>query len=130
MLTSEIVEMITTASARALATSGPEGINVVPVSVVRVVDDTIYLYNFFMHKTIANLEVNPEASLVCWSGLAGIQIKATVRYLTGGEEFTLATAEMKDRFPDRILSGVLVLSPQVVYDISADVSRAGVKIAP
>lgn len=130
MLTPEVTETIISAAAKALATGGPEGINVVPVSVVTVVDDTIYLYNFFMHKTIANILVNPEVSLVCWSGLSGIQVKATARYLTRGDEFVQAKAEMKERFPERTLSGVLVLSPRVVYDVSADLSRAGLKIAP
>lgn len=129
MLTQTVVEMVTSATARALASSGPQGINVVPVSVVKVLEERIYLYNFFMHKTVENIMAEPNVSLACWVGLSGVQIKAVAEYVTTGIVFETACVEMKERFPERILSGVIVLLPREVYDISAEANKAGKKIA-
>lgn len=128
MLTNSIIEMVVSAGAKALATTGPCGVNVVPVSVVKVMENRIYLYNFFMHKTVENLQSNSEVALACWSGLTGIQIKATAEYVTDGEVFLFSQSEMKERFPERMLAGVIILSPREVYDISADANKAGQKI--
>ena len=129
MLTQPMVAMIETALARALATSGPHGVNVVPVSVLKVESDKVYLYNFFMGKTVENIAVQPLVALTCWQGLEGIQIKAIAEYVSGGPMFESAVEEMKMRFPDRTLKGVIVVIPTAVYDISADAARAGVELA-
>jgi predicted pyridoxine 5'-phosphate oxidase superfamily flavin-nucleotide-binding protein len=120
-----IIDQIINADARALATTGPHEVNVVPVSVVKVIDGVIYLYNFFMKKTAENILTEPYVALTCWKGLEGIQVKATAAYATEGEVFTAAASEMKERFPDRTLSGVIILTPRRIYDISADRVRAG-----
>ncbi len=119
MLNQAIADSITGAEARALATTGPHGVNCVPVSVVEVTDEAIYLYDFFMGKTVENVRATPEVALTCWTGLAGVQVKATAEYVTKGELYTQAKTKMLERFPERTLSGVLVLSPTNVYDISA-----------
>ncbi len=124
-----IIDQIITAEARALATHGPHGVNVVPVSVVEVVDGVIHLYNFFMGKTIENLLADPQVALTCWRGLEGIQIKATATYITTGDVFLAATVAMKERFPARTLCGVIILTPTAVFDVSADKNRAGKEIS-
>ncbi|OIP78263.1 MAG: hypothetical protein AUK16_00530 [Parcubacteria group bacterium CG2_30_44_11] len=120
-----IIDQIIKAEARALASVGPHGVNVVPVSVVSVQNNQIHLYNFFMGKTVENFLAEPLVALACWKGLEGIQIKATAAYIEDGELFDAAKTEMLVRFPDRTLSGVIVLTPTHVYDISADKARAG-----
>ncbi len=120
-----IIDQIINADARALATTGPYEVNVVPVSVVSVEEGIIYLYNFFMKKTVENILTEPLVALTCWKGLAGIQIKANAVYMTEGDRFEAATEEMHTRFPDRTLSGIIALTPIRVYDISADSTRAG-----
>ncbi len=120
-----IIDQIINADARALATTGPHEVNVVPVSVVSVEEGMIYLYNFFMKKTVENILTEPLVALTCWKGLAGIQIKANAVYMTEGDRFEAATKEMHTRFPDRTLSGIIALTPIRVYDISADSARAG-----
>lgn len=122
MITVDIKRAILTADAKALATSGPQGVNVVPVSVVAVVDDTIHLYDFFMGKTIENIHFANQAALAVWSGLTGVQIKSAVAYVTTGDMFEQASLEMKERFPDRTLRGILVLTPLAIYDISVGVA--------
>ena len=124
----EIEQAITGASAMALATTGVHGVNVVPVSVVKVVGDTIHLFNFFMHKTVDNLVSAPEVAFSCWQGLSGVQIKATATYVTEGALFEEAVSEMLERFPTRTLGGVIVLEPSAIFDCSADAEKAGVQL--
>lgn len=129
MLTPEIGKIIDEAEAKALATTGACGINVVPVSVLTVKNSDIILYNFFMGKTIENIETDSEVALTVWAGLAGLQIKAKAEYITEGDLFANAKKDMEKQFPDRTLSGVIVLTPHRIYDISADAARAGKKIS-
>lgn len=115
----DIKKAIKEAEARALATAGPHGVNVVPVSVVDVTDDQVCLYNFFMGKTIENLKADPEVALCCWKGLIGIQIKARATYITSGSAYEAAVMTMKARFPERTLAGMITLMPTHIFDVSA-----------
>ena len=129
MLNTQITTTLLEAEAKALATTGPHGVNVVPVSVINIVEDSIYLYDFFMGKTVKNLCASPAVALTAWSGLEGIQVKATATYHNSGIKFEAAVTAMKTQFPDRILRGLIILMPTVVYDISAGLDRAGVVLA-
>jgi len=125
MLSAKIIVAINNAEAKALATYGLRGINVVPVSVVSVDAKFINLYDFFMGKTIENILFDKRVSLSCWSGLTGVQIKGTVTYTTTGVEFEQAKVQMLEQFPTRVLKGIVTIIPSEVYDISADVTKAG-----
>lgn len=126
---SDITEIIKKADAKALATYGLHGVNVVPVSVVTVLDESIHLYDFFMGKTVENLRHSPQIAFTAWSGLVGVQVKATATYHDSGVEFEEAVLSMKDKFPDRVLRGLIKLTPTVVYDVSAGLDTAGVVLA-
>jgi len=102
----------------ALATNGPHGLNVVPVSVVEVKDDEIHLYDFFMRKTAENIQSESVVALTCWSGFSGFQIKAEARYDTTVEVYEQAVLAMKERFPERTLRAVIRLRPNAIYDIA------------
>lgn len=121
-ITSEFKAAITGAEARALATFGPMGVNVVPISVVDFIDEKICLYNFFMKKTVQNIMTEPQVAFTVWSGLSGIQIKAIAEYKTNGEYYEAEVIKMKTRFPDRTLAGIIMLEPISVYDVSAGVT--------
>lgn len=118
----QIRRIITGSDAHALATTGPHGVNVVPLSVVEVVGDEIHLYDFFMHKTAENIQVEPQVAFTSWQGFRGVQIKATAAYETSGEVYEAAVVEMKERFPDRTLHAVIRLTPTAVYDIAPGAS--------
>ncbi|MCA9356661.1 pyridoxamine 5'-phosphate oxidase family protein [Candidatus Nomurabacteria bacterium] len=124
MLTKDIIDALQNAEARALATTGPHGINVVPFSVIDVSETEIHLFNFFMSKTVENLKENKTVALIAWSGLAGIQIKGEADYVESGEMFDSYTKEMKERFPERTLHGIITIKPSYLYDVSAG-SEAG-----
>lgn len=118
-LSPSITTCIETASAKALATTGPHGVNVVPVSVITINQNgTIWLYDFFMGKTAANLQTEPTVALTCWSDMTGVQVKATATYSTSGEEFTTAEMAMREQFPERTLKGLIILTPTTIFDVS------------
>jgi len=103
---------------KALATNGPHGINVIPVSSIKIVDGNIWLINYFFEKTHGNVQEDSTVALVYWKGFDGHQIKAESTYYTEGEEFDTATQWIAKEHPSRTVKGVLVLKPTEVHDIS------------
>lgn len=119
MLTEDIITALVDAEGKAFATTGPHGVNVVPVSGLKVSDGTVVIFDFFMGKTVENLKAEPEVALTAWIGLKGIQLKATAEYLTQGPLYEDAEKRMKVDFPDRTLHGLILLHPHTIYDVSA-----------
>lgn len=111
-------EFLLIADSKALATYGKEGINVVPVSTIRIVDDEIWLVDYFMEKTVKNILENEKVSLVAWKGLFGYQIKCLADYEVAGEKFVKAVDFVKEILPDRIVKGLLILKIEEVFDIA------------
>ena len=127
-LENNIIEMVLNAEAKALATCNEKGINVIPVSTVKVMDDQIILVNYFMGKTLENIKSNSEVALACWSGLSGYQIKAQAEYQTEGEIFNDIEKWIADILPERVVKGILVLKPHDIFDVSASTELAGKRI--
>lgn len=117
-LSSKVTETLTTATAKALATNGAHGVNVVPVSMIKVNDDSIWLFNFFMDKTAVNITENSAVALTAWTEMVGVQVKADASHVTEGEIFEEAVAWAKTQNPDRVTKGLLILKPTAVFDIS------------
>jgi len=116
--TTEVQDMLLQAENKALATNGPHGLNVVPVSSVRVEDGNIWLVNYFMNKTHENILADSEVALTFWSGLTGYQVKGQVNYHEAGEFFDTVTEWIADTTPDRVVKGVLVIEPEEIHEIS------------
>lgn len=110
--------MLETASAKAFATTGPEGINVVPVSMIRVLESDIWLFDFFMDKTVRNSSASPTCALTAWTDMQGIQLKGDVTYLTDGALYDEAVVWVRSQNPERIVKGLLIIKPTAVFDIS------------
>ncbi len=118
-LSKNVIDTLETAEAKALATQGPTGINVVPMSMIRVNDDdSIWLYNFFMDKTAENIQDNPSVALTAWSDMKGIQIKAETEYITEGDLFDESVEWCHTQNPDRVVQALIVLKPTEIFDIS------------
>ncbi len=109
--------LIVSAESKALATYGTH-LNVVPVSSIKVVDGNIWLINYFMDKTLANILTNQSVALVCWKKMIGYQIKGTVQYKTEGKDFDHAVAWIKEVLPKRIVKGLIILTPEEIHDIA------------
>jgi len=117
----QIIEEILQTDSKAFATNGKHGINVVPVSTIRIVDDKILLMNYFLDKTLDNIKENPQVAISCWKGLKGYQIKGTVMYVTDGNVFEEAKGWVEKNVSNRVLKGLLIITPESVYDISPKV---------
>ncbi len=113
-----IEQFILEATSKALATNGEHGINVIPVSTIKVVDGNIWLINYFMDKTLQNIESNKNVALVCWLKMMGYQIKGKIEVFTEGEKFEEAVKWVKEILPDRTVKGLLILQPKEIFDIS------------
>lgn len=121
-------DILLNADGKALATYGPAGLNVVPVSTVKINGEKIILVNYFFNKTLINIKDNPEVTLACWKGLEGYQIKCQARYESEGEVFDEIKAWVRDILPDRVVKGIVVLSPTAVFDITASSVQAGKQV--
>lgn len=117
-ITSTVKTILETAPAKAFATTCPEDINVVPVSMIRVNDSSIWLFDFFMNKTAHNACVSSACALTAWEGMKGIQIKGSVTYVTGGELFDEAVEWVQIQNPERVVKGLLIIDPTAIFDIS------------
>ena len=114
----EVEKFILNAPSKALATFGTNGLNVVPVSSIRVVEGEIWLINYFMDKTLENIKDQKDAALVCWNKMFGYQIKGRVEYLENGEKFDQAVNWIAEILPDRTVKGLLVVTPESVFDVA------------
>ena len=117
-----IEERITGASSVAVATNGPHGIKVVPLSVWRIIGEEIFLYDFFMRKTVENIKSDSEVAITFSREFVGVQVKAEAVYETEGPAYEMAVTDMKKQFPDRTLKGVIRLKPKEVYDVAPGAS--------
>jgi predicted pyridoxine 5'-phosphate oxidase superfamily flavin-nucleotide-binding protein len=74
-----------------VATASAEGIpNVVPIGFCLLVDDeTIWIADNFMVKSLANLEANPNVAIYVWGPDTGgcFQIKGEAAVINSGEKF-------------------------------------------
>jgi predicted pyridoxine 5'-phosphate oxidase superfamily flavin-nucleotide-binding protein len=114
----QVEEMLKGADAKALATDGPGGLNVVPVSMIKVNQDSIWLFDFFMDKTRQNIQNNSAVALTAWTDMTGLQLRATAEYVTSGESFTQAVAWVQTQNPERVVKGLIILTPTDIFDVS------------
>lgn len=114
----EIKNQLLNADSKALATSSKEEVNVVPISTVYIIDEKIYLVDYFFNKTRDNFIFNSNVSLVFWSGFCGYQIKANSVYETEGKDFDLINNQVSENYENRVVKGILILEPKKIYNIS------------
>ena len=117
----QIIEEILQSDSKALATYGKHGLNVVPVSTLRIVDGKVLLMNYFLDKTLENIIENPNVAISCWKGLKGYQIKGVIEYIDNGTVFDEAKEWVDQNVSNRTLKGLLIMTPEKIYDISPKV---------
>lgn len=117
-LSPQAIDFILNADGKALATAGLHGINVVPISTVRIVDNRIWLMNYFMKKTLENILEQPQVAFACWRGLDGVQIKGRVEYTESGWAVAEARTWVTQNVPNRVVKGLLILTPEEVYSVA------------
>lgn len=115
----KIVDLVRSADSKALATDGPNGLNVVPVSTVFVEDGVVRLVNYFLDKTAENIQDNSSVSLVCWKDNEGYQLKGECEYKTEPSVLEPVKEWAAEEFPERTVSAILEITPQKVYKVAA-----------
>lgn len=125
-LNEEIISIIKTAEQKVIATNGEAGINVIPLSMVEVVDDKIVIYDCFMNKTRENVATKRIVAMGFWTDFVGVQVKGEAEYHTEGKWFEQSVPKLKKMHPDRTLVGVIVITPEMVYDLAP--GTTGVKL--
>jgi predicted pyridoxine 5'-phosphate oxidase superfamily flavin-nucleotide-binding protein len=130
-LTSEMKEVFSQQKIFAAATASKNAIpNVAPVATVQLVsDDTIWIGDNYMVKTLANVKENPYLALYIWDPEKKrcFQIKGTVAIKTSGPDYEKIKAKIKEKGAHYPAKGLLVVSITEVFECTPG-SLAGKKI--
>jgi predicted pyridoxine 5'-phosphate oxidase superfamily flavin-nucleotide-binding protein len=130
-LTSEMKEVFSQQKIFAAATASKNGIpNVSPVATVQLIaDDTIWIGDNYMVKTLANVMENPNLALYIWDPEKKrcFQIKGTVTIKTSGPDYEKIKAKIKEKGAHYPAKGLLIVTITDVFECTPG-SLAGKKI--
>ena len=119
-LTTEMKEVFAKNKVFAVATASKSAIpNVAPIATVQIIaDDTIWIGDNYMVKTLSNVRENPYMALYIWDPdkRRCFQIKGTVTVKTGGEDYEKIKAQIKAKDPHYPAKGLLILSITDVFE--------------
>ena len=128
---SEVKEVLSKTKPYAFATASASGMpNVVPVGMLIPKDDeTLWLVDNYLNKTLANVKENPHASIYVWNPERpnSYQIKCSVAVENSGKDYEDAVAfahSKKETFPAKNL---LKLKVEEIYYVTPG-PNAGKKI--
>lgn len=118
-LTEEMKTAFATIKAFPVATASKDGWpNVVPIGFVELVDDeTIWIADNFMKKTLANVQENPKVSIYVWGPETKgcFQIKGDVELKTEGPEFEKMQETVRSKMAQAPAKGLLIVKIREVY---------------
>lgn len=118
-LTEEMKAAFATIKAFPVATASKDGWpNVVPIGFVELVDDeTIWISDNFMKKTLANVQENPKVSIYVWGPETKgcFQIKGDVELKTSGPEFEKMQETVRSKMAQAPAKGLLIVKIREVY---------------
>jgi predicted pyridoxine 5'-phosphate oxidase superfamily flavin-nucleotide-binding protein len=130
-LTEEMKAAFRTMKAYPVATASKEGWpNVVPIAFVELVDDeTIWIADNYMKKTLANVQENPRVAIYIWGPETKgcFQIKGDVEIRTSGPEFEKMQFTVRSKMAKAPAKTLLIMKIREVYECTPG-SRAGEKI--
>lgn len=121
-ITDEIKAAFSTMKTFPVATASKDGWpNVVPIGFVELVDDdTIWIADNFMKKTLANVKENPKVSVYIWGPETKgcFQIKGDVELKTSGPEFDKMQETVRSKMAQAPAKGLLIVTIRDVYSCS------------
>lgn len=121
-LTEEMKGAFATMKAFPVATAAKNGWpNVVPIGFVELVDDeTIWIADNFMKKTLANIEENPKIAIYVWGPETGgcYQIKGDVSLKTEGPEYEQMRETVRAKMAKAPAKGLMIVKIRDVYECS------------
>jgi uncharacterized protein len=114
-----------------VATASKSGVpNVVPIAFVMLVsDDTIWIADNYMHKTLANVKENPAVAIYIYDPDTKkcFQIKGTVEVKTSGLDYEKMKGMVKGKKPDAPAKSLLVVTVTEVF-LCTPTAEAGKKL--
>ena len=130
-LTVEMKEVFAKQKVFAAATASKNAIpNVAPIATVQLIaDDTIWIGDNYMVKTLANVRENPHLALYIWDPEKRrcFQIKGTVTIKTSGPEYEKIKAQIKQKGAHYPAKGLLIVTITEVHECTPG-SNAGKKL--
>ncbi|WP_319579682.1 pyridoxamine 5'-phosphate oxidase family protein [uncultured Methanospirillum sp.] len=118
-LTAEMKAAFSTIKVFPVATASKEGWpNVVPIGFVELAsDDTIWIADNFMKKTLANIRENPKLSIFIWGPETQgcFQIKGDVELKTSGPEFDKMHETVRSKMAQAPAKGLLIVKIREVF---------------
>ena len=119
-LTAEMKEAFGKMKIFPVATATKDGTpNVVPIGVVELVsDDTIWITDNFMNKSLSNLKANPKVALYIWGPeIKGcFQIKGHATVKTSGGEFDAMKANLNKKNPALPARSLIIVKITEVFN--------------
>jgi len=119
-LTAEMKEAFLKMKVFPVATAAKDGTpNVVPIGIVELVsDDTIWITDNFMTKTLNNIKANPKIALYVWGPeIKGcFQIKGLVTLRTSGREYDEMKAKLNVKNPALPARSLLIVKITDVFE--------------
>ncbi|OPX70721.1 MAG: Pyridoxamine 5'-phosphate oxidase [Methanoregulaceae archaeon PtaB.Bin108] len=119
-LTAEMKEAFGKMKVFPVATATKDGTpNVVPIGVVELVsDDTIWISDNFMNKSLSNLKTNPKVALYIWGPeIKGcFQIKGDATVKTSGREFDEMKANLNKKNPALPARSLIIVKIAEVFN--------------
>jgi uncharacterized protein len=103
-----------------VATASKDGTpNVIPLGIVRLMDDeTIWITDNFMNKSISNLRVNPKIAIYIWGPeIKGcFQIKGVAAIKNSGAEYEEMKARMNKERPELPARSLVIVKITEVFE--------------
>ena len=103
-----------------VATASKDGTpNVIPLGIVRLMDDeTIWLTDNFMNKTISNLRVNPKIAIYVWGPeIKGcFQVKGVTSIKNSGPEYEEMKARLNKERPELPARSLVIVRITEVFE--------------
>jgi len=119
-LTAEMKEAFGKMKIFPVATAAKDGTpNVIPIGVVELVsDDTIWITDNFMNKSLSNLKENPRIALYIWGPeIKGcFQIKGHATVKTSGREFDEMKANLNKKNPALPARSLIIVKITEVFN--------------
>jgi predicted pyridoxine 5'-phosphate oxidase superfamily flavin-nucleotide-binding protein len=119
-LTPEMKEAFLKMKVFPVATASKDGIpNVIPMGLVRLkTDDTIWITDNFMNKSMSNLRVNPKIALYIWGPeIKGcFQIKGVAAIKTSGPEFEEMKSDLNKTRPELPARSLIIVKITDVFE--------------
>jgi predicted pyridoxine 5'-phosphate oxidase superfamily flavin-nucleotide-binding protein len=115
-----------------VATASKDGTpNVIPLGIVKLIDDeTIWITDNFMNKTISNLRTNPKIAIYIWGPeIKGCyQIKGVTAIKNSGAEYEEMKARMNKERPELPARSLVIVKITEVFECKPG-PTAGAKLS-